>query len=174
MHFAIFPFQRPHEISRYSITTQNHLSDGLGAGIKKQPEQYILSGKVINNAYQAYLVLRRSQTSESQQVMYIPMKKINHEDPKSNTIIKPITGTLSFHMVWTLLAVPNILLCIDLSCSCSVCIRDQNGPCLYGKYRHTNVLWNISEGHTTSAEQICTSENNASTCILSCLYMFLY
>lgn len=106
--------------------------------------------------------------------MYIHMKKINHEDPKSNTIIKPITGTISFHMVWNLLAVPNILLCIDLSCSCSVCIRDQNGPCLYGKYRHTNVLWNISEGHTTSAEQICTSENNASTFILSCLYMFLY
>jgi predicted site-specific integrase-resolvase len=149
-------------------------SDGLGAGVKKKLERMMLSGKVINNAYQAYLTLRQSQTSNRQHVMYIRKKKINHEAPKRNKNIKPITGTQSFHMVRTLPAVQNILLCRDLSCSCSVCIQDQNGPCLYGKYRHKDVLWNISEGHTISTEQICTSENNASTCILSCLYMFLY
>ena len=89
-HLPLLETKRDVKI-HYHYTESGHgkgPSDGLGAGIKKKLERMILSGKVINNAFQAYLALRQSH------VMYIPKKKINHEAPKGNKNIKPITGTV--------------------------------------------------------------------------------
>ncbi|VDI09867.1 Hypothetical predicted protein, partial [Mytilus galloprovincialis] len=91
----------------------------------------ILAGKVINNAYQAYLALRENQDKQNQQVIYIPVKKINQEAPKKNKALKTVKGTQALHMVRTFSQGTNVILCRDLSCPCAVCILHQEGPCLF-------------------------------------------
>ena len=64
----------------YHFTEAGHgkgPSDGLGAVIKKKVERMILGGKVINNAYQAYLALTQNQ--QSQRILYVPQKKIKRK-----------------------------------------------------------------------------------------------
>lgn len=128
----------------------------------------ILAGKVINNAYQAYLALRENQDKQNQQVIYIPVKKINQEAPKKNKALKTVKGTQALHMVRTFSQGTNVILCRDLSCPCAVCILHQEGPCLFGKYRHDDMLWDLNEGRPISTKKIHAMETaDVAICILS-------
>jgi len=125
----------------YHFTESGHgkgPSDGLGAAIKRRLEQMILGGKVINDAYQAYLALVQSPPetkSGSQRILYMPAKAMSRAKPPKQTDIKTVPGTQSYHMVKTLPQDPSKLECSDLSCTCSVCIvAAMEGPCFYIKF----------------------------------------
>ena len=122
----------------YHFTEAGHgkgPSDGLGAVIKKKVERMILGGKVINNAYQAYLALTQNQ--QNQRILYVPQRKIQKEMPLKHPNMKSVKGTQSYHMIrYQATANGDKLICQDLSCSCTVCILGREGPCYYSQYRH--------------------------------------
>ncbi len=119
-------------------------SDGLGAAIKKKLDHLILGGKVINNAYQAYLALveneqyvNRAKTALPQRIIYVPAKEIQKHAPAKKDL-ESVKGTQLFHMVELIDLEAEILKCQYLSCACAVCVRGVSGPCQYGQYQTSN------------------------------------
>lgn len=125
----------------YHYTEADHgkgPSDGLGAVIKKKLERMILGGRVINNAYEAYLALAQQKDNPNQHIMFVPQRKIKAELPVKVPDAKTVKGTQTYHMIRQSRA-NNVLICQDLSCSCSVCIEGHEGPCYYSQFRLTNL-----------------------------------
>ena len=140
----------------YHYTESGHgkgPSDGLGAAIKKRLERLILGGKVVNNAYQAYLALVHTQTNKiNQKIIYLPQAKLTREMPPKDLTVKTVKGTQSFHMV-KLHTHTRLLECSDLSCSCMVCMTSaQEGPCYFRQYRQAPQVHKLfhENGNKTS------------------------
>lgn len=144
----ISQLQKAHDIKIiYHFTESGHgkgPSDGLGAVVKKKLERMILGGKIINNAYQAYLALcQKPSEKDNQHVIYLPARKIKRESPPINSDIKTVKGTQTFHMVKQHDS-SSVLVCQDLSCSCNVCIAGQEGPCYFSQYRNEPQYHSLS------------------------------
>ena len=105
-------------------------SEAHGAAVKKRLERLILGGGLaVNNAYQTYLSLSQSQSElTNQRIMYEPQKIIKKASPKAFRL-STLPGPQKFHMVSTKPGYPGVLVCNELSCTCLVCIADQQGPC---------------------------------------------
>ena len=87
----------------------------------------ILGGKVINNAYQAYLALCQSGLENSNQhILFLPQRKMKSEMPAKIPDVKIVKGTQSFHLVRRG-ADKNSLICSGLSCSYLVCVEGKEG-----------------------------------------------
>ena len=141
----------------YHYTESGHgkgPSDGIGAGIKKKLENLILGGKVINNAYKAYLTLAQNPNEKvNQRIIYVPYKKILKLTPRKGNCIKALKGTQSFHMIIKSNPKSDVIEGHDLSCTCTVCITEQEGPCCYGQYRNRPQKFHLSTGkHMTKNE----------------------
>ena len=63
---------------------------------------------------------------------------------------------------------PGIVVRSDLSCTCSVCITDQEGPCFYGKYRH------VPESHQVFVHDLSLHVDSSSSSILYQNTLILY
>lgn len=124
-------------------------------------------GTVVNNAYQTYLALIQSQSEgTNQRVIYVPQKKITNEAPPTTLGLRTLPGTQKLHMVYPKPGYPGVLVCNDLSCTCLVCITDQEEPCYYSRYRRasfTHRLVGTGESDSGSASH---RRENTNTCII--------
>lgn len=137
----------------YHFTESGHgkgPSDGIGAAVKRRLELKILAGKVINIAYETYLFLTQSQNDTlDQKIIYVSSKELQRRFPTKNTAAKTIKGTQSFHMVHQLAAGSGVLTCSDLSCSCMVCLGEEEGPYFFGQYRLREQHYSLNTGKKT-------------------------
>lgn len=142
----------------YNYTESGHgkgPSDGIGAAVKKKLERMILGGKVLNNAYQVYLALTQNKNENiNQRIIYVPNKKIMDSMPKITQPVKCLPGTQSFHMVSKLPGRSDVYACNDLSCSCSVCVSTEHGPCYYGQYRESPIYYCLTTGKKVTCEEL--------------------
>ncbi|CAG2230155.1 unnamed protein product [Mytilus edulis] len=136
------------QVFTYKIWPWQGPSDGLGAAIKGRISRLILAGNVINNAYQVYLALQRNKSENIiQKIVYVPKRVIDQLKPDKPTMIKPLKGTQSFHCIRTFKKGSKLLLCSDLSCSCSECIdSNQQGPCPLIQFRKDDILMDLTTG----------------------------
>ena len=160
----------------YHFTESGHgkgPSDGLGAAIKGRISRLILAGNVINNAYQVYLALQRNKSENIiQKIVYVPKRVIDQLKPDKPTMIKPLKGTQSFHCIRTFKKGSKLLLCSDLSCSCSVCIdSNQQGPCPLIQFRKDDILMDLTTGKRLLRAD---AESNDHECILLLHYIYIY
>lgn len=149
----------------YHYTESGHgkgPSDGLGAGIKKRIERLILGGKLINNAYQAYLALVQTETEKkNQHIIYVPSKRIKASTPQKRPS-KTIPGTQSFHTVRQWRPNTGMLMCADLSCSCQVCVTAEEGPCFFAQYRQPDQFFSLKDGKKVPRENLTIYSSPAS------------
>ena len=125
----------------YHFTEAGHgkgPSDGEGAVIKKKVDRMILGGKVINNAYQAYLALTQNQ--QNQRILYVSQRKIQKKMPKHEICQR---NSVTPHDRYQATANGDKLICQDLSCSCMVCIlgRKDHATTLSIDMIHTIMRW---------------------------------
>ena len=153
----------------YHYTESGHgkgPSDGLGATTKRKLQQLILGGKVIANAYEAYLALSQNESCvqrpkpkpgqpvSKEIIMYVPARDIERYAPKKVTGLRSLKGTQTFHMIRLLKPGLPVLVCDDLSCACRVCLGEEIGPCYFGQYRHATRFLNQNTGRNVTSKQL--------------------
>ena len=147
----------------YHYTESGHgkgPSDGHGAAVKKRIDRLILGGKIINNGYQAYFALVQAQSdSVKQKIIFVPPMKMAREAPPKQCGLKTVHGTQKFHMISTKQGSPGVIVCSDLSCTCTICVTDQEGPCFFGKYRHAPENHRVLDARNTSFQESSSSSS---------------
>ena len=117
-----------------------------------QVDRIILSGSaVVNSAYEAYLALAQNQSNvekktkspSKQTLVYLPRKKVKKGMPKKKSNLKTLKGTQQFHKVSLSSPRSDSLVCENLSCSCSICLRVQMGPCYFSQFRDSPSVLNM-------------------------------
>jgi hypothetical protein len=168
----------------YHYTESGHgkgPSDGLGASTKKKLDRLILGGKVVTNAYQAYLALAQNEASvqkknpdSCQRMLYIPSKVIQRYAPKKLPL-KTLKGTQKFHMIQTVCRGGKVVRCDYLSCSCDVCLGLVMGPCYFGQYRGRTLMLNMETGkQVTTQDMVTPSDSQDANCILFTFFCILF
>lgn len=141
-------------------------SDGIKAGVKRRLDNLVLGGKVVNNANQAYLTLVQNPSEKvNQKVIFMPRQKILKSVLQMKQPPKSLQGTQSFHMITQHQPESDILSCSDLSCTCGVCVRNEQGPCFYGQFRGPPQHFSLTTGKKVSPKHDAGAEDQC-PCIL--------
>ena len=143
----------------YHYTEAGHgkgSSDGLGATTKKKLDRLMLSGQIINSAYDAYLALVTMEPTGHSHIihMYIPSVEIMKRAPKKITGLKSLPGTQQFHMVQSYNPQITVFQCNDLSCSCDVCLHQVMGPCSRGRFQMIHKMLDMTTGKIVSSQHL--------------------